>query len=200
MAGCGRLVDVLYKNVRIKMFAYEGGGPARPSGGIDFSSDLALRSTMEEAQNWDEREMRRRWMLGDSCYRVFDGPKCVHYTWLSRRRLYISEIGYRAELDEMNYWIYDSYTSPTHRGRSIFPRVLLRISEEALAKRGGIVWAGIQDTNASSIRGLSKAGFSEAFVLEKKTAFSSMKVRRSRMVCNVRLTERFDKLTFGWMT
>jgi GNAT superfamily N-acetyltransferase len=197
-------VDIFNNNVRIKVFAHEGGSQAPSPENLsvvrqeNFPDDKALRSTMEENRGWETAEIARRRALGDVCYMVFDGPRCVHYSWVSQRLLYISELGYQAELREQNFWIYDSYTSPSHRGRKIFPRLLLRLEEIDLARRCGILWAGVQDDNAPSLNAISKAGFREAFVLEKTILFPSKKAVRSRRVLNNRLTERFDLLPSTW--
>ncbi len=151
---------------------------------------------MEEAGHWDEKEMSRRWLLGDECFMAVDDGRCVHYSWMSKRALNISEVGYLGDLSAGSHWIYNSYTSPSHRGRSIFPRALQKMTEAALAQDGGIVWAGVRDTNASSVRGLCRAGFKEAFVMEEKTFLSSMKTLRSRTVIDPLLALRFDASSF----
>lgn len=183
------------------MFAAQRALPPLPAGDLpvlredNASSNPALRAAMQEAGHWDAREMSRRWLLEDPCYMVLDGPRCVHYSWMSKRMLIISEIGYRADLNGESHWLYNSYTSPTHRGRSIFPEVLQTMTGHALARDGGVVWAGVQDTNAASMKGVLRAGFREAFILEKKTFLSSMESRSSRTVVDAGMTGLFDDLT-----
>lgn len=180
------------------MFAAQRRLPPLPAGELPIlrednaSANPALRAAMEEAGHWDPREMSRRWLLEDPCYMVLDGARCVHYSWMSKRMLVISELGYRADLNGGSHWLYNAYTSPTHRGRSIFPEVLQSMTADALAQDGGVVWAGVQDTNAASMNGVSKAGFKEAFILEKKTFLSSMETQSSRTVLDARLTALFD--------
>lgn len=205
MLSFSRVLDSVYKATKINMLAHEGGRRGILPSGLnlvkkeDFLGDARLRSAMEEARHWNGLEMVRRRMLGDTCYMVLDGERCVHYSWLSQRTLIVSEMGYEASLIPGNFWIYNSYTSPSHRGRSIFPEVLLRMLGESPIGKGGAAWAGVLDTNTASMRGLSKAGFEEAFVLRKKTFLSSTDLFVGRRTISARLTRNFDEMRPSWI-
>jgi len=157
-------------------------------------TDCALRSAVQESQAWDELEMKRRQELGDVCYLVFVGERCVHYSWITQRQRNITEIGFEATLKDKNYWIYDCYTTPTYRGHSIYPHVLTRILEDVQNKEGERVWIDVRDSNYSSVKGIAKAGFIDVALLEKKILFSSIVLLRHKSILNPPLGKLLDQM------
>jgi GNAT superfamily N-acetyltransferase len=174
----------------------EGLTTAKPT---HFSSDRALRLAMQEAHSWDELEIRRREHLGDLCYMVLDGDRCVHYSWATRQMRYISEVGYQAYLQESDEWIYDCYTSPLYRGRSIYPHILSHIVEEARRAHRDHVWIDVKASNQSSLHGIGKAGFTPVASLERKTLFSSVIIERRKTVLDTPWTDSFNRMPFAWV-
>jgi hypothetical protein len=192
----------LYDKVKIRILGAEGplrGAP--PSGRLvikrdRFLGDGVLRAAMREAGHWDEREVWRRTLLGDACHMIMEGPRCVHYSWLSESLMNISEIGYQASLSDGHRWVYNAYTTPAHRGRKLFQGVLSGISQDTAA--GGVLWAGVLEGNTSSLQAILKAGFTESLVLERGLALSSFAMRRRKTVVDARLGERFNRLDAVW--
>ena len=85
---------------------------------------------------------------------------------------YITEIGYQAVLSDQEGWIYDCHTAPSHRGQSLYPRVLQVITNDVRASGGKTVRIDVREDNAASVRGIRKAGFREVATLEKQRLFS----------------------------
>lgn len=61
-------------------------------------------------------------------------------------------------MDRMDYEIDPCYTYPAYRGKGIYPIVLHSICRE-LAENGSAFYMIVDERNASSIRGIEKAGF-----------------------------------------
>lgn len=159
-----------------------------------FTANAALRKVMEESHPWDEGEISRRQQLGDACYLVFMGDRCVHYSWMTQQYRKITEIGFDATLKDNDVWIYDCYTTPEYRGQSIYPQVLTRILEDARDRDSELVWIDVEASNDSSIRGMLKAGFLAVAHLEKRTLFSRFVLSRKKKLMSLSLGELFEEM------
>ena len=163
-----------------------------------FMSDEALQAAMQEAGHWNEAELKRRQTLGDVGYLVMDNSRCVHYSWVTQRYRNNTEIGFEATPDESNPWIYDSYTSASHRGRFIYPHVLNKIAEDSQKNNSRRVWIDILDSNRSSVHGIATTKFVEVVVWEKKILFSFLVFHRRKIQIHSRLGLDFDRLSPRW--
>jgi RimJ/RimL family protein N-acetyltransferase len=199
----GRAIsDSVYSQVSIIVLAH--GGPARGSfprtfllrKQSHFLTDSALRAVMAKTNSWDETDMQTRRRLGDICYEAMDGEQCVHYSWVTQQQRSIVEIGYHASLLKDMWWIYDCYTAPTHRGRSIFPHVLSTIAQDAATARARALWIDVEETNVRSQRAMTKAGFIPAAVLSQKVLLSSVVLDRSRTALANPWGNLFDQMPF----
>jgi RimJ/RimL family protein N-acetyltransferase len=193
-----RLLDLVRRPVRMRLLAAGAPAiPAPPTASVvkcEGYVDAALKALMTDARHWDENEMNLRRRLGDACYLVMDGPRCVHYSWVSRRRLYVGELGFSADLPPGDLWVYNAYTSPDYRGHAIFPAVLGAVLEDLPS--GGVAWAGVLDENAASRRALAKAGFIEVLTLERGARF--FRSHHGVRVLDPLLAARFNEMFFHW--
>lgn len=87
------------------------------------------------------------------------GGTVVFTAWLACRALRIDELRCTWQLPDGCAVVYDVVTEPAWRGRGIYPEALGRIGT-ALAKEGKRhFWIYAEADNASSRRGIIKAGF-----------------------------------------
>ncbi len=172
------LFSYFYRDLSVRVFAFELHSVSSVQNDLPivrkehFATDEALQAAMREAGHWNEAEMERRQSLGDVGYLVMDGSRCVHYSWVTERYRHNTEIGFEATPDASNPWIYDSYTSASHRGRLIYPHVLNKIAQDSQQRNCLRVWIDIQDTNRSSVHGIANSGFVDVAVWEKRVLFS----------------------------
>ncbi|MDQ3645501.1 MAG: GNAT family N-acetyltransferase [Actinomycetota bacterium] len=94
------------------------------------------------------------------CFLVRDGQTIVHATWLSTEPTWVGELGRYFVPPPSAAYVYESYTRPEARGRGIYPRALGAI--EGILDQEGIaeMWIGVTKGNHSSLRAITKAGFS----------------------------------------
>ena len=193
-----------YRSMSVRVYAFELSNTPWTQNNLlivkteQFTVDGALQTTLRESGHWNAIELKRRQTLGDVCYLVMDGSRCVHYSWVTQRHRYNTEIGFEAASDQNNPWIYNSYTSVTHRGRLIFPQVLGRIAQEAKKGDARLVWIDVQDNNRSSVSGVTEAGFVEVAVFKKRVLFSFMVFDRRKIIVNARLGKEFERLSPKW--
>ena len=91
------------------------------------------------------------WLITNGKYRVwcaYDGIKVIHTSYV------IPKCYKFPFLKKGSYEIGPCYTDKDYRGKSIYPAVLSKI-----VVGGGTAYMIINDNNASSIRGVIKAGF-----------------------------------------
>ena len=91
------------------------------------------------------------WLITKGKYRVwcaYDGDKVIHTTYV------VPKCTKFPFLNKGSFEIGPSYTEPAYRGKGVFPAVLTQIFTEIEC-----AYAIIEDTNAASIRGTSKFGF-----------------------------------------
>jgi len=153
---------------------------------------------MRETQSWDPVELERRRRLGDSCFKVMAGNRCIHYSWATERRRVVAEIGYRADLGDQMMWIYDCYTAPSHRGNAIFPRVIEHIMDDAKKRDVRSVWIDVDEDNQASLRAVRKAGFAPAALLSRTIALSSITVEKDRVALRNGYGDMFRRMPYAW--
>src|SRR5258708_16362759 len=159
-----------------------------------FLGNNVLESAMRRFKEWEPSEIKRRQELGDTCYMVLDGEACVHYSWVTRWRRNIQEIGYRVNLNHRCHWIYNCTTAPSYRGRSLYPSVLRTIAQDIRRQGGDIAWIDIEATNQASLRGAYKAGFIDVATLEKDVYFSFIRCRRRQILDHPRFGKYLNSL------
>jgi L-amino acid N-acyltransferase YncA len=178
--------------------ASEGSGSTRPAPG--YRTAEALRTLMQAGHAWRDEEMKRRERLGDRCFVVMDSHRCVHYSWMTLEKRECVDIGYEIKLNEKDAWVYDCYTSPTHRGRSLFPKVLRSMLEEFGRRGGKRIWVDIFASNRSSLQAAAKAGFVEIARLEKEVLFSSFVLHQKKTILNEQRGEFLEALPSRWVS
>jgi hypothetical protein len=198
------LRDCLYRSISVRIYAFElRNTPSIQSDYLivkkeQFTTDDALQAAMRESGHWNEAELKRRQALGDVCYLALEGSRCVHYSWVTQGYRHNTEIGFEATPDARHPWIYNSYTSATHRGRLIYPQVLGKIAEEANQKDAHLIWIDVQDENRSSVSGVTQAGFVEVAVFKKKLLFSFFVFDRRKTIVNAQFGKDFEKMSPKW--
>jgi len=96
------------------------------------------------------------------CYAVFDNNLLVHTSWVFRRKLLATQLGF-----DNIYTVGESNTIPTYQGKGIYTNVLKMIS---LQKDKDIV-IFVSPNNQSSVRGIEKAGFKKLYEFELSRFF-----------------------------
>jgi GNAT superfamily N-acetyltransferase len=108
---------------------------------------------------------RRRISERTRCFLVLQGDSVVHSTWVTTAGAWTREVGRYLCPPQGEAYIYESFTRPEARGQGVYPFALERIVAW-LASRGiRRAWVGVEAGNESSIRAVTKAGFSEGFAI-----------------------------------
>ncbi len=198
-----KLMEFIYKSERFKIMALD----CQEARGLPtdipvlqkkegFIEDQALRSVMHRCREGEDKEIRRRERLGDTCYEIQDQKRIVHYSWVTRRQRVLTYANCAVWLHSDDGWIYDCFTSPSHRGRALYPTVLRKISDDVRREQGGVVWIDVMESNQASLHGILKSGFVEVARFDRRVLFSHFVIYRHLTLLNPRLGLRL--LTCPW--
>lgn len=87
----------------------------------------------------------------------------MHVSWIARGALRVDELGCTLRLPAGTVCIYDVVTADAWRGRGVYPAVLGWLRRHAHeAFDAGRIWIYCEEENASSRRGIEKAGYEHA--------------------------------------
>jgi GNAT superfamily N-acetyltransferase len=100
---------------------------------------------------------------GTECYLALEGDVIVHASWVTTRAAWVGELGRYFTPSPSSAYVYESFTTPSARGRGIYPAVLEHIA--GTLSQSGIdrLWIGVGADNVPSIRAIEKGGFVPAF-------------------------------------
>lgn len=114
------------------------------------------------SETYPEKDFAERALNpGVSCYVALFGEDVCGYAWTTRNEWQIDEVDYIYPIARDEFFIFDCFVSPLHRGAGIYPAMLARI----LCDHGnhdewpGRAIIGVTSVNRPSIRGIEKAGF-----------------------------------------
>lgn len=128
---------------------------------IEFISDMSLFNTggLTKKDDTDSDIFRDRFHCGDICCAAkFDG-KIASYCWISTKGGHIEEIDRNITLKNNEIYLYDAFTEPEFRGKSIFPRILTVILRYGKQKGYHKSLIFVLSSNHPSLRAIKKAGF-----------------------------------------
>lgn len=142
-------------------------------GSLSYRADATFRSaTPDDAPLYardiatdSERTFRDRLSEDTYCYLVESRGRVLHASWVTTASAWTGELNAFVSPPSGDAYIYESFTRPEARGRGIYPFALDNICAD-LGRRGvPRAWIAVEATNASSVRAISKAGFTPAFEL-----------------------------------
>ena len=96
---------------------------------------------------------------GESVWVALEGGMVLSYCWMSDQVTSIGEIEKRIMLADNEVYLYDAFTHAPHRGRKLFPSLLVAALHH-LRDRGiyrAII--GVLDENVASRNAINRAGF-----------------------------------------
>jgi GNAT superfamily N-acetyltransferase len=111
----------------------------------------------------DSREIQQRIRRGHQPWLARVAGQVVGWGWCATEEASIGELGISFQIPPGNRYLWDFVTTPSWRGRGIYPRLLQTIVvREREAER---FWLGHDLSNEASARGIAKSGFHEVGVL-----------------------------------
>lgn len=134
-----------------------------------LSPDAARALIADDAFPWhDEAMLAERFASGSRLYGVRKNDQWVCFGWVSfTPRFFVGELGRWVEFPEPTTWIWDCVTPAPFRGRGHYVELL-----HGIASLEGKFPIAIfcTEENASSRRGIEKAGFRLAFRIARHVA------------------------------
>lgn len=109
-----------------------------------------------------------------SCYLVLQTEHIVHASWVTTAAAWTGEIRRLVGPPPGGAYVYESFTDPARRGRGIYPYALNCICAELATEGIGEAWIGVEATNVSSVRAITKAGFEPAFSVPFRKRFTTV--------------------------
>jgi RimJ/RimL family protein N-acetyltransferase len=100
------------------------------------------------------------------CFLVLEQDTIVHATWCTTASAWTRELHAYLTPPRKDAYVYESFTRPEMRGKSVYPLALRALASEL--HRAGVsrVWVGVEAGNAASLRAVSKAGFETAYSID----------------------------------
>ena len=100
----------------------------------------------------------RRLEEGERCEVGLLGGELAHFSWLSRAKMHLPEIGFETRLPSKTAYVYHSYTFPAFRGKGVYAAVL-RAIVRGLAQEGAeALFVVTENDNKAAQRAFSLAG------------------------------------------
>lgn len=105
------------------------------------------------------------------CYVVLAESAVVGYAWTTTEEFLIEEIGYTYSIAPEEFFIFDCLVREDHRGRGIYPTLLVAVMNDQRQRHPWLKTAliGVSSVNLSSRRGIVKAGFSLRSSITRET-------------------------------
>lgn len=114
---------------------------------------LHIYSAKNKSRN---TKVDKKLAAGNVCYSVInDKGIIVHQSWIFKKKLLTRQLGFK-----LAYTIGDCWTIPEFRGRGIYTFMLEYIKNDNLGK-SIVIYCAL--SNAASIRGIEKAGFTKLY-------------------------------------
>ena len=128
---------------------------ARKSNEYTLSSNLHLHIYSAKNKSGSIK-IDKKLSAGNVCYSVVSEKGIiVHQSWIFKKKLLTRQLGFK-----LAYTIGDCWTIPEFRGKGIYTNVLDIIKNDNLGK-SIVIYCAL--TNAASIRGIEKDGFSKLY-------------------------------------
>ncbi|CAN5760134.1 hypothetical protein BH18ACT15_BH18ACT15_09430 [soil metagenome] len=127
-----------------------------------------------------------------SCFLSADGERLLHASWVTTCAAWTRELRRYVRPPAGSAYVYESYTSPAARGRGIYPAAL-RSMGSWLTERGlQRMWVAVEEDNPPSLRAVTKAGFTEQFVVRYARRAGRLKIElpAEHLIVGWRLTRR----------
>lgn len=124
------------------------------------SKDL-LPETFKHNPVWNVRMQR-----GDFLCAILKSNEIVSYGWVARQETFIREVGCNITPDPDQVYIYDCFTSPQHRQKGFYSRVLNKIIEWSHSENIKHLVIFSEASNVASKKGIESAGFQFLFPLD----------------------------------
>jgi GNAT superfamily N-acetyltransferase len=158
--------------------------------GDDAHGRALAAATMQRAGQAAD-DVERRFAEGDRFFAWMCGDEVASFGWITTRRR--EAHGVAIDASPARAIVYDVFTRPAYRGRSMATSLLSRIAE-TLAREGcGELVAAVDLAHAPSKRALEAAGFAIVARISAWVWFDSMRAARRIDVCDASAAAMFDK-------
>ena len=107
-------------------------------------------------------EMESRFAAGHRAWVAWLDGAAAAWGWVASRNASIGELNLAFDLPPGDLYLWNFVTSPAHRGRGIYPRLLDAIVRTESADGSARFWIAYAPENHASAAGIRKAGFSIA--------------------------------------
>ena len=131
---------------------------------------------------YESAAFAHRLTRGFRCYLAREDDHVLHSSWCSTVATWTEELRTYLAPPPGDAYIYESFTVEAARGRGIYPLVLRAISADLHREGIAGIWIGVESTNESSIRAITKAGFEHAYSFISEVEGPSVVVRADRHV------------------
>lgn len=143
----------------------------RSATGVD--GDLYARDIGTDSR----RSFKARLSSTTSCFVVESKGRLLHATWVTTSGAWTRELKGYLRPPRGDAYIYESFTRPDARGKGLYPFALRRIASHAAGSGLDNLWIAVEASNPSSLRAVSKTGFSPVFRLDYRRRWGRLTVQ-----------------------
>lgn len=99
------------------------------------------------------------------CFLAAEGDRLLHASWVTTCAAWTRELRCYVRPPAGSGYVYESFTGPSARGRGIYPAALRSMASWLAEREIGGMWVAVEADNPPSLRAVTKAGFTERFVV-----------------------------------
>lgn len=165
--GIERVKELVSSSEELIVLAREAGGVAPQRGDLVFEQATASNGRLFARHIGSDSATTFAARLSDNthCFLVTSEGRLLHSTWVTTRAAWTRELHGYFVVPTGDCYVYESFTRSDARGRGVYPFALKSICAWAVGEGLGRVWVGVEASNASSLRAVSKAGFEPALTI-----------------------------------
>lgn len=134
-------------------------GEARPGGGLGIRemtpADIGAYLEMLPARRGVVEDRLRR---GARCVLAWDEDRLVHAYWMASERVRVDYLEQDLRLPPDDVYLFDAFTRPSHRGRSLFHAVSVRLMETAREEGRRRAWFLTAPENVAGVSAVASLG------------------------------------------
>lgn len=162
-----RVLEAVHSRARLIVFVRPTGGSFVPHPDLVFAEATAAdaRRYARDIGTDSPKTFTARLSATTSCFVVASRDRLVHATWMTTDGAWTRELGGYLCPPRGDTYVYESFTHADARGRGIYPLALDGIAAAAARRGLGRLWVAVEMDNVASLRAVTKAGFTESFVM-----------------------------------
>jgi ribosomal protein S18 acetylase RimI-like enzyme len=139
--------------------------PDLPSGYHCRTAEAADLEALSRMIGLPVEEYRRRFDSGEVCFAIFEGDRPANLNWIHRGPCYVRGSDFTLQAGPDDYYIYGIFTDPAERGRGLYKKGLLHLTEYLRARGARRFTQMVETNNAPVLHTLPQLGYRKTITI-----------------------------------